>query len=188
MECSPTPSAGTSIPGELWNAFHHWELSASLDESITRMEDFICTCTSSSNGAFEVEKLISSMWTVGTRTLAVLREHQRRITTTQSRMEMLSLEGWSGRNRAQWELGRLLISGLESRRQRIETNFGNWCINWIPKLLCATSTVSPAMLTGDLPRYLPSMSTMDELALFREMLTAEIDGYRNLVSDWQNHS
>lgn len=188
MDYSPTPNAETSIPGELWNAFHHWELSASLDESITRMEDFIFTATSCSNGGFEAEGLTFSMSTVGTQTLALLREHQRRITTTQSRMAMLSLEGWNGRNRAQWELGRLLISGLESRRQRIETNFGNWCINWIPKLLVATSTLSPAMQTGDLPRYLPSMSTMDELSLFREMLTAEISGYRNLVSDWQNHS
>lgn len=188
MDFSPTPSAETSTRGELWNAFHHWEVNASLDESITRMEDFIFTAMSCSNGGFEAERLMFSMSTVGTRTLAVLNEHRRRITTTRSRMEMLSAEGWEGRSRAQWELGRLLISGLESRRQRIETNFGNWCINWIPKLLCATSTHSAAMQTGDLPRCLPSMSTMDELSLFREMLTAEIDGYRNLVSDWMNHS
>lgn len=188
MAFSPIPSAETSTPGELWNAFHHWEVNASLDESITRMEDFICTSTSYSNGDSEVERLTSSMWTVGTRTLAVLNEHRRRITTTRSRMEMLSLEGWEGRSRAQWEVGRLLISGLESRRQRIEMNFGSWCTNWIPKLLSAISTPSVAMLTGDLPRYLPSMSTMDELSLFREMLTVEIDGYRNLVSDWANHS
>jgi hypothetical protein len=46
---------------------------------------------------------------------------------------------------------------------------------------------SAGMLTGDLPRSLPSMSTMEELSLFREMLTEEMTGYRNLVSDWQNH-
>jgi hypothetical protein len=39
-----------------------------------------------------------------------------------------------------------------------------------------------------LPRSLPAMTTHEELSLFREMLTAEIDGYRNLVSDWENHS
>lgn len=101
---------------------------------------------------------------------------------------MLSAEGWQGRSRAQWELGRLLTSGLELRKRRIETNFGLWCMNWIPKLLHAVSTHSASMLTGDLTRSLPSMSTIDELALFREMLTEEMTGYRNLVSDWQNHS
>lgn len=188
MHSSPTPNAETSIPGELWSAFHLWELSASLVESITRMEDFICTVSQISDGSFEVERLTYSMWTVGTQTLSLLREHLRRDTTTQSRMAMLSAEGWQGRSRAQWELGRLLRSGLELRKRRIETNFGLFVTNWIPKLLHALSTHSASMLTGDLPRNLPSMSTIDELALFREMLTEEMTGYRSLVSDWMNHS
>lgn len=188
MPYSPTPNAETSTPGELWNAFHLWELSASSEESITRMEDFIFTCSQISDGSFEAERLTFSMWTVGTQTLNLLREHQRRVTTTQSRMAMLSAEGWAGRNRAEWELGRLLISGLELRKRRVETNFGLWCMNWIPKLLHAVSTHSASMLTGDLPRSLPSMSTMPELHLFREMLMEEMTGYRNLVSDWNNHS
>ena len=188
MSSSPTPNVETSIPGELWNAFHLWELNASLDESITRMEDFIFTCSRTSDGSFEVERLTYSMWTVGTQTLHLLNEHRRRLTTTQSRMEMLSQEGWRGRSRAEWEMGRLLISGLELRRRRIETSFGLWSMNWIPKLLHARSTRSASMLTGDLPRSLPSMSTMEELSLFREMLTEEMTGYRSLVSDWMNHS
>lgn len=152
------------------------------------MEDFIFTCSQTSDGSFEAERLTYSMWTVGTQTLSLLRGHQRRATTTQSRMAMLSAEGWRGRNRAEWEMGRLLTSGLELRKRRIETNFGNWCMNWIPKLLHAVSTHSASMLTGDLPRSLPSMSTMEELSLFQEMLMEEMAGYRNLVSDWQNHS
>lgn len=188
MDSSRTPNAETSTTGELWNAFHHWELSASWEENFTRMEDFIFTCSMTSDGSFEAERLTYSMWTVGTRTLSLLREHLRRVTTTQSRMAMLSAEGWNGRNRAQWDLGRLLLSGLELRMQRVVTNFGNFSMSWIQKLLHATSTHSASMLTGDLPRSLPAMTTHEELSLFREMLTAEIDGYRNLVSDWENHS
>ena len=188
MDSSPTLNAMDWTPSELWSAFHHWELSASSAESVTRMEDFIFTCSQTSDGSFEVERLIYSMWTVGTQTLSLLREHQRRAMTTQSRMETLCAEGWVGRNRAEVEMGRLLLSGLELRKRRVETNFGNWCMNWIPKLLHARSTHSASMLTGDLPRSLPSMSTMDELSLFREMLTEEMTGYRSLVSDWQNHS
>lgn len=152
------------------------------------MEDFIFTCSQTSDGSFEAEGLIYSMWTVGTQTLNLLREHQRRVTTTQSRMEMLSAEGWQGRSRAQWEMGRLLLSGLELRVRRLETNFGNFAMNWIPKLLHAISPHSASIATGDLPRCLPSMSTMDELNLFQAMVTEEVTGYRNLVSDWMNHS
>lgn len=176
------------MAGELWSAFHHWELSASLHESITRMEDFIFTVSSISAEDIAVGELIRSMWTVGTRTVSLLEDHRRRDTTTRSRMEMLSAEGWLGRNRAQRELGRLLIDGLELRRRRVETNFGNFAINWIPRLLHALSTHSASMLTGDLTRSLPSMCTMEELLLFQETLTEEIRGYRNLVSDWMNHS
>nr|QUS52642.1 replication-associated protein B [Mute swan feces associated gemycircularvirus 1] len=188
MSSSPTHNAPSSIPGELWNAFHLWELSASSEESCTRMEDFIFTCSQTSDGSFEAERLTFSMWTVGTQTLSLLREHLRRATTTRSRMAMLSAEGWDGRNRAEWELGRLLTSGLELRKRRIETNFGLFAMNWIPKLLHAVSTHSASMLTGDLPRSLPSMSTHEDLTLFLAMLTEEMRGYRSLVSDWNSHN
>ena len=37
-------NAESSVDGTLWNAFRHWEASASLEESIIRMEDFTSTC------------------------------------------------------------------------------------------------------------------------------------------------
>lgn len=173
----------------LWNAFHHWELSASLEESITRMEDFTYTASQTSDGSFEVERLTYSMWTVVTRTSSLLREHQRRVTTTQSRMETLLLEASNGQSeRAELELGRLLISGLRSRVQRIESHFGNFVMSWIPKLLLAHSGSSQSMQTGDLPRSLPSMSHHEDLSLLGEMLMVEMSGYNQLVSDWANHS
>ncbi|ASH99144.1 putative ORF3 protein [Giant panda associated gemycircularvirus] len=185
---SPTHNAETSVDFALWNAFHHWELSASSHESLTRMEDFICTVSQTSDGSFEVERLTYSMWTVTTRTLSLLREHQRRVTTTQSRMAMLLREASSDQSgRAELELGRLLISGLKLRVRRIENHFGSFVINWIPKVLHVHTASLPSMRTGDLQKCLPNMSHQEDLSLLGEMLMVEMSGYHQLVSDWETH-
>lgn len=172
----------------LWNAFHHWELSASLQESVTRMGDFIYTSSQISDGSFEVERSIYSMWTVGTRTSNLLGEHLRRVTTTQSRMEMLLREAWSDPSgRAELELGRLLIDGLKLRVRRIERHFGNFAMSWIQRVLRVHSDSLQNTRTGNIERCLPSMSHQEDLNLLAEMLTEEMSGYASLVSDWESH-
>ena len=54
MSYSLMLNAESSVDGTLWNAFRHWEASASLEESIIRMEDFTSTCFAISDGSFEV--------------------------------------------------------------------------------------------------------------------------------------
>lgn len=189
MSSLPTVSVETSTASQLWTSFHHWEENASLHESITRMKDFTYTCFAISDGSLEAEKLMFLMWQVATRTYALLEEHLRRDTTMQSKMETLYAEASNDlSNRAEVEIQRLYRSGLKSRVQTIERNFGNWCIAWIPNLLHALSRSLPSTPIGNLLHTLPPMSTQEELASVGVNLMDEMIGYHNLVLAMEHHS
>nr|UGV21555.1 MAG: replication-associated protein [Giant panda Genomoviridae] len=134
---SLTHNAATCPSGPCWTSFHHWELSASLDESSTRISAFISTCSQISDGSFEVEKLIFSMWTVGTQTSNALGELQRKVTTMRSRMETLSPGGLerpdgvhgSGKTFDLWSQ----IAGAEDRGE-----FWRLCEELDPKSMCCS--------------------------------------------------
>nr|UGV21551.1 MAG: replication-associated protein [Giant panda Genomoviridae] len=183
---SLTHNAATCPSGPCWTSFHHWELSASLDESSTRISAFISTCSQISDGSFEVEKLIFSMWTVGTQTSNALGELQRKVTTMRSRMETLSRVVSSDQTASMGAV-RLLTCGLRLRARRIEASFGVFARNWIPRVCAAHSGSCRNSPTGDSPRSLPSMSHPEELTLFREMLMVEVHGWKQLVLDWETH-
>lgn len=185
---SLTHNAATCPSGQCLTTLAHWELSASLDESITRISDFIFTCLQTSDGSFEVERLIYSMYVVGTQTSNVLGEHRRRVTTTQSRMATSWQAALNGRFPAQLDLGRLLIRGLRLRVRRLEENFGNFARSWIQRLCAVHSASCRNTPIGGLNRSLPCMSHPEDLTLLVEMMTDEIAGYHRLVLDWDRHT
>jgi len=174
----------------LWNSFHHWEQSVSLEESCTRMKEFTSTCLLTSDGGFDHESQAYLMWEVSTQTSALLEENLTRDMTTRSRMEMSSAEGSPDRteSRAETEMGRLIRNGLKLRVRWIERSFGHFAMNWIRNRLRATSMLCRSTPTGDLQRCLPCMSHLKELNSSVEMLTEEMIGYRNLVLDLENHT
>ena len=129
-------NVGSLTLSELWTAFQAWQGNVSLDESITRMEEFTSTFFATSDGSFGVEELMYSMWEESIQMLSRLMALRRRDTITRSRMEMLyagDSNGLQG-HRAEVSMGRLILSGLVLRRQRIETSFGNWCTSTILEL------------------------------------------------------
>lgn len=183
---SLTLNAETCPSGMCLTSLSDWELSASSQEKNIKLSAFISTCLLTSDGSFEVERLMYSMYTVGTQTSNLLAEHQRRVTTTQSRMVTSWLAASNGL-RAESDLARILISGLRLRMQRIERHFGAWSRSWILSLCVAHSASCRNTPIGSTPRLLPCMSHPEDLRLLEEMLTDEIRGYRQLVSDWDNH-
>ena len=184
----PTLNVETFNLSDLWSISQRWDRTSSSDERITLMEELTCTCLQISNGSFEVDRLISLILTVTTRTYHLVRVHQRRVTTMRSRMETLS-EGLShDRNPAELEMGRLAINGLSLRMQRIVTTFGSWLTNWTRSLQSVLSTNSRNGATGDLHLYVLPMSTHEELNLWSRTMTEDIRGYVSLASDLENHS
>nr|UQB76455.1 replication associated protein [Flumine genomovirus 6] len=189
MSSSPTLNAESLMVSSLWTTFRRWEASVSWQEKVTRMGDFTYTCFAISDGSFEVEKLMYSMWQVSTQTLNLLEEHQRRDSIIRSRMETSSVEdSVVQRGRAEEEMGRLYLAGLRSRVQAVETSFGNWCTAWIPRVQLALSRRSPSTPTGNLLLTLPVMSHHWELNSLAETWTEEMTGYHNLVWEVENHS
>lgn len=178
------------MASSLWSSFHHWEQSASLDESITRMEEFTSTCLSTSDGGFDHEDLMYSMWEVSTRTSSLLREHQTRDTNTRLRMETLYAEDSQNptASRAEVEIARLIRNGLKLRVRQVETSFGRYATNWIRNRLRATSILCRSTPTGNLLRCLPCTSARMTLRASRAEWTEEMIGYNNLVLDVENHS
>jgi hypothetical protein len=184
---SPTVNVETWIRTQLWSSFQAWERSASSAESITNLRAFISTLSLISDGSFEVERRIYSMWTIATQTSNLLEEHQRKVTTMRSRMETLWAGGLRDQYRAEVEMARLLTSGLELRVRRIEMSFGHFATSWIQKLLPVLSVNSRSTPIGGSHRPSQSMSHPEELNLLARMLTEEMSGYVSLASDWENH-
>jgi len=188
MSYSPTLSVETSTLSQLWNSFRIWEQSVSLDESITRLGDFISTCFAISDGSFAVEKQISLMYSVVTPMCRLLEAHRSRVVNTQSRMAMLYVEDLSTQSSsAELEMGRLAIYGLRLRVRRIENRFGTYAMHWIPKLLRLLSLRYPNTVTGNMQLPFQSTLTLSDLDLKAEQVMAEISGYYSLELDLENH-
>lgn len=181
-------NAESSVDGTLWNAFRHWEASASLDESIMRMEDFISTCFAISDGSFEVEKLIFSMSTVTTQTLRRLEALRSWDTTMQSRMVTLFAEDWEDQSWiAEVEMVRLMRSGRRSRQRRIEMSFGNWCTDWILSLLHAHSRSSRSTQTGNFALWSQHTRIQQGFRSLEEILMGDLIGLDNLELAERHH-
>lgn len=189
MDYSLMLNAESSMLSSLWTCFRHWELSASLQESFTRMVAFTSTALSTLDDDTDHDRLRSSMLEVTTPMLWLVEEHLTKDMLMRSRMEM-SYAGGSGSltgSRAEREIARLIRSGLRLRVQLIERSFGDFCMSWIQSRRLATTILSRSTLTGDLNQCLPYMSHPLELHSAEERLMAEMIGYRSLESEWENH-
>ena len=127
------------------------------------------------------------MLKVVTPILSSLEEHQKRAGIMRAKMETSSGAPWTDPLRAEWEIQRLLLSGLRLRQQAIENRFGIWYINWIQRVRQLISPHFKSTVTGSLHLNLPSMSPLGTLASMEEMLMEEIAGYFKLVSDLEKH-
>lgn len=121
-------------------------------------------------------------------TLCLLVAHQKRVTTTQSRMATLSAEALADQRPAELEIARLILNGLRLRVLRIENSFGNLFTAWIQKVQLALSRNSPNTVTGSSLFMLPNIHRQPELNSLMEGLMDDLIGYNNLAWEVDNHT
>lgn len=188
MSSSPTLNRRDLTGGPLWTTFQRWEESASSQEKITLMEELISTFSATSDGSLEVERLIYSMWTIITQTLNLLKAHQRRATTTRSRMATLSAEALADQMPAELEIATLILDGLKLRVLKIENSFGNLFIVWIQKVQRALLRNSQSTVTGNSQFVLPIIHRQADLNSLMGLLMDDLIGYTNLAWEVDNHT
>jgi len=174
-------NAEISIPLKLSSILVDLELSVSLAEKLTKMEDFISTLSSCSRDSLGQDLSVSLMLTDTTQILSVAMAHQRRVGTMQRRMETLSQEAWKGR--AETEFLTLARPGLESSWQKIETAFLKQSRNWILDHFACTLDPLEATLIGGIGQTEPSTNIRQEFYLTRADIPILIHGYNKLWWD-----
>ena len=125
------------------------ELSASLDEKATQMEEFIFTLSSCSNGSLSQEMSVYSMWTDTIQISYAVTVHRKRVQLMRRRRETLSREGWTW-SHSENQFLILAESGLRSSFQSLEKSFLKHARGWLLGHFAAPLALSPAMRTGDI--------------------------------------
>lgn len=166
---------------KLATCFQHMELSASLDERITLMEEFTSMLSSCSKESLSQEMSVSSMYEVSTQTLCVGTEHLRRVGIMRLKMETLSQEGSHGQ--AQAEFLRLAVSGLRFAWQRVERNFLICVKGWLLGHYSAHSHHFAHMLIGDSESTRPHISRLRDWTSQRQITLSSIYGWQKTWDD-----
>nr|QUS52508.1 replication-associated protein A [Faeces associated gemycircularvirus 6] len=183
-----TPSAAIWTRGPLATTFQHLEQSASSPERfIQPLGEFIFTALQTSTESFEAAQLVSSMWTVGTRTLCLLVALQRKVTITQSRMETLRREGLVGQNHAEVCLGDLMLSATLRTSVRIQRSFLSYTTRWIEVASLPGSTMCAPTQTGVFDQSQWSTPPPTALSFEVERLMEEMTGWYSLELEMSCH-
>lgn len=187
MPYSPTHNVAISILGELWSCLQTFELSASLEESCTKMEAFIFTLSSISADSSVLEQLQFSMWEASTLTLNNLEGLLRRDTTMRSKMAMWSQEGSSVRGtRAEVALTQLILSGVRSSWLKQQTNFGNFATHWFRNIWLEAIHLYGNTATGSLHPSILSTLPPSGYGLTRQQLRESTSGSCRLIWDLEH--
>lgn len=163
------------------NILQRYELSASLEEKHTLMEEFTYTLLSTSVGNIQQETLVSLMWRDATRMSWLVEEHRKKCGTTRRKMAMLSLGGLSDQVEAQFL--ELVIHGLTSSWRRVEIAFSNYVRNWLLELSLVPSLLYDATQTGDTDPFGNHTPRLPEYPLTQTTFQNSVNGYKRIWMD-----
>lgn len=180
MDSSLTPNAETSTRGKLWICLQNLQLSASLEESIMRMEEFIFIASWTSEEYFGPETHESSILRDAIRTYSTLVELRGWLTITALRTAMWSREEQSDQKSVEIEFQRLMRRGLSLWRQQLETNFFVYANNWLLRSSQLVSTASHRLPTGHIRWCLNHIDTQNTLPSYRIEWAHSIRGLRRI--------
>jgi len=126
MDYSLTLNAMGLILKQLGFILPLWERNASSAEKTIAMEAITCTFSLILDANDELEENARLMCYSFIRTLSLLKEVQKEVTTTQQKMEMSSGEAWSGQEEAMWELSdhEMQLTSLNSLKSTTLESFG----------------------------------------------------------------
>lgn len=139
MDSSRTRNVAPSIHSTLLNICQRLELSVSLEEKITLMEDFISTASlvSSPREALGTAAPLTS--TAATQILSQATAHLQLAGIMRQRMETSSQEDSSGRAEGTIEFIQLVLSGMRSSWLKLERSFLSYARIWILDHCVSTS-------------------------------------------------
>lgn len=175
MSSSPTPSAETSTNGEFTTLLRRFQLSVSLHEKLTLMEEFISMLSSISADASTSETRDALMLMATTRIYNHAVAHHRRCWTMRSRTETLSLEASVPSSTIRFR--QLTMSGLESHMHLLWTSFGILFESWHRERCAATSTPCVHMPNGTIDPRLLSINTPRPFDLALQEFRNSMNGY-----------
>jgi len=175
-------SAVTWIPGQLMTTLEALELSVSLDEKITKMEEFISMLSLCSNGGLSHEMSVFSMWRDGTQMLSLATAHRRRVGRMRQRMAMWLQEGSKSQS-AELQYLRLARSGLELSWRSLETSFLLLSRSWILGHFACHSDLYELTPIGDIDQLSISTSVPQEFLSARTSFQSWATGYNEIWQD-----
>ena len=175
MDSSPTLNAVTSTLYTLSITLETLELSASLDEKITKMEEFTSMLSSCSNGSLSQEMSVFSMWTDATQMLSVVMVHRKRVGIMRRSMGMWSEADWKGQ--AERAFLSLANRGLQSSFLEVETSFLMLARDWLREHFCVTSLPSDVMPIGSIEYIQSPILTLSTYNSLRRSFQSSSHGY-----------
>lgn len=180
MSSSPTVKLDpTLIIGQLSICCQYSERNVSLDESCTKMEEFISMFSLISDGSFRQERLTYSMWEAVTLTSCQLGQLRERCTTMQSRMETVLRV--ASNDRAQTAILTLTISGLQQRIANLWRSFCTFATVWLQEISSVVSQTSKPTLTGNGEENQAHTLDPRALGLTRQKLHESLSGCVKLI-------
>ena len=182
MDFSHTPNAATSTLGALLRCLETWELSVSLDEKITLMEDFTSMLSSCSNGSLSHEMSVYSMWTDTIQISFAVTAHRKRVQLMQQKKETLWLEDSTSAN-SEHRFLTLGLCGLKSSYRELERNFLRLARVWLQGHFVVPSLHSSATPTGSIDPSPCRTNILVEYRLIQQLTQSSMLGYHTIWRD-----
>lgn len=175
-------SAGTWIPGQLATTLALLERNVSLDEKITRMEEFISIVSSCSRDNLGQEMSVSSMLGDATQILCAATVHRKRVGTMRRKMEMFALVASS--DRAEKAILEARLHGLELSWRKVERSFLTLSRNWILAHYASTLDNFERLLIGDSDPNQPPTNTLRDYFSTRADIPFSMSGWNKMWVSW----
>ena len=174
---SHTHNAVISTLSMLSTNFQLYEQSALLQENITKMEEFISTLSSTSDGSIEAEMSKYSMWVDATQMLALLEVHLRLGGTMRQRMGTL----WQGDLKNQAIELATLRTGQRSAQRKMLRNFGEYVRVWLREHSYVISNRFEGSPIGGIKPSLLHMNRQGEYISTRQCFRNSMNGYKTIL-------
>jgi len=174
---SHTHNVAISTLSQLSTNFRLIQQSASLQENITRMEEFISTLSSTLDGSLEAEISVRSMWMDATRMFNLLECHRELAGTMRQRMATLLQADYKDQA---LELAHRRTT-QRSAQLAMLANFGNYVRCWLREHSYVISNRFEGTPIGGLNPSLLNMNSQGEYASTRGCFRNSMNGYSKIL-------
>ena len=182
MAFSPTPSVPTSIHMQLLFILDRLERSVSLEEKTTDLKEYISMLSLCSNESSPLGTAGPLTSQVATQILSQATAHLKMVGTMRRKMATLSEEASSGRAEETYQYAELVLCGLKSSWQRLETSFLDFARIWTLDHCVSITPVSERTRIGSIDWT--ALLTPIQVVLSAQQTTCllSIDGHMQILA------